>query len=155
MRYPHRLLFISLMLIPLIACSQPTDKLAFKPLISGESINIGVAQPTAYILSNQQDLETFWQKQASAGRVPSADFTREMFIAAVDTMQPTGGYSIAVSQVNQNNGQVEVQGIRTKPGTGCMTTMMMTQPYAIIKTAKLETATSPVLTVTTQEQPCQ
>jgi len=143
------------MLIPLIACAGSNDKLAFKPLKNGDVIDIGVTQPTAYIFTNEQDWNNFWQKQQNAGPTPSADFSRETFIAVIDTMQPTGGYTININQITQNNGQLEIQGVRTKPGASCMTTMVMTQPYTIVRTGKLDTKGAPLLEVTTQEQNCQ
>jgi len=148
----RRLLAISVLMLPLIACAEQSNKIAFKPLKSGNALALVVAEPTVLVFNNQQDWEAFWQKQENGDTAPQGDFSREMFLAVVDSTQPNGGYGITINTIEEKNGQLFVQGVRTKPGDNCITTMMMSQPYAIVNLAK--SSATPTLVLTTEEKGC-
>lgn len=95
-----------------------------------------VGRVTVSILRNGEELGALWQ-QIHAGQnapppVPQVDFSEDMVIALVDSVRPTGGYSIDITAVQPTDQGVFVTGVQTSPGPNCVVSQALTQPYHLV-----------------------
>ncbi len=72
---------------------------------------------------------------APSGR-PRVDFARHMLVLVAAGERPTGGYAIRVSSVVRRDGRLVVRAQERTPGTGCITTQVLTAPYQVIRVAR-------------------
>lgn len=63
---------------------------------------------------------------------PEVDFGTDMVIAAFMGQQPTGGYSIEVEEVRENDEFLVVEIEMETPGDNCVVTQAVTQPFHIV-----------------------
>lgn len=68
--------------------------------------------------------------------VPKINFDKETVIALFLGEKNSGGYSISVRQIKNENNKVVVEYEIQSPNKGDMVTSVMTQPYCVIKTQK-------------------
>ena len=87
------------------------------------------------ILRNGEELDTLWQQihgGQSAPPVPRVEFQEKMVIALLDSVRPTGGYSVDITSVQPTDQGVFVSGVQTAPGPNCIVTQALTQPYHLV-----------------------
>jgi hypothetical protein len=70
-------------------------------------------------------------------RIPEVDFTKNDVVAVFMGAKNTGGYSINVDKVIKRTDAVTVSVYETSPGSKCILTQSVTQPYEIVKVPKL------------------
>lgn len=75
--------------------------------------------------------DALWKK-AQAAPPPSLDFERDGVVAVFMGERPTGGHSIQVERVALRDGELLVEVLLQSPGSGCLTTQALTQPYQIV-----------------------
>jgi len=99
-----------------------------------------LAAPTLFIIRTQDELEQFWMKHAAIffpqPAIPQIDFSSDMLIAVVDTIEPTGGYSLCIEALHSSAGTVSVLVRKTCPAPGDIVTDALTVPYHIITSAR-------------------
>ena len=93
-------------------------------------------EPTMFVIRTQEDLDAFWSIHSAIffpqPDVPQIDFTQDMLIAVVDTVQPTGGYALNIVDIVSSEGTVSVEVEKVSPGPDCLVTDALTIPYHII-----------------------
>ena len=92
------------------------------------------------VIRQESQFNEFWeslhQSKTPIPELPEVDFNNQMVIAATMETQPSGGFSIEITQVRLKSGILGVQILSTKPGDGCITTAALTTPYHLIKVDK-------------------
>lgn len=92
------------------------------------------------VLRKEAQFVAFWdslhQNKTPIPDLPNVDFSNQMVIAATMETQPSGGYSIEITQVSLKNGILGVKVLNSKPDDGCITTGALTTPYHLVKLDK-------------------
>jgi len=65
--------------------------------------------------------------------IPKIDFSKETVIAVFMGEKTTGGFSVAIENVKEENKKLIVKIKETKPGPKDMVTMVITQPFCFAK----------------------
>ena len=104
--------------------------------------NSGVQQERYEIIRDSASLHKTWQEH-SAGlspepSEPNINFKEELLITAFAGTQNNGGYALSITKLETTADNIEVGVLLIKPGSQCMTSTVMTQPYVIAKTPVLE-----------------
>ncbi|RNC69337.1 MAG: protease complex subunit PrcB family protein [Desulfuromonadales bacterium] len=105
---------------------------------SGESE--GDEGPRLAFFRAEHEFAPFWGKLHS-GRtpvppLPVVDFERFDLLVVTDQVRPTGGHDIEIRDVAEADRVVWVTAHITRPGFGCITTQVITQPYHIVQVVK-------------------
>jgi hypothetical protein len=105
-----------------------------------------VSKRVSYLVTSDTGLLALWAVIDAPGQTPKVDFSKNSVIAVFSGNQPTAGYDIKVSHIEDTQSRmVTVQLI--KPGSSCILTHSVTSPYQIIKVSNTE------LTLGHQDQP--
>lgn len=92
------------------------------------SQNNGKEEPTNLIIRTQDGLESLY-KSVGRDEVPKVDFTKSQVIALFLGTKNTGGYSISVDKVVEENGKLVIyKKVESPKG---MATMALTNPFVI------------------------
>jgi len=87
-----------------------------------------------YIIQTQQEWDELWQKTyGSYSEAPYINFSSNIVIAVYMGERATGGYRIEITNIGENEEQVRVHIRETSPSPGSILTMLITQPYHIVK----------------------
>ncbi|NQY29574.1 MAG: protease complex subunit PrcB family protein [Flavobacteriaceae bacterium] len=65
--------------------------------------------------------------------IPKVDFSKETIIAVFMGEKTTGGFSVTIENVKEENKKLIVKIKETKPGPKDMVTMAITQPFCFVK----------------------
>jgi hypothetical protein len=68
--------------------------------------------------------------------LPDVDFSKEMVIAAFAGTRNSGGYALSVSRISVYPDRIEIDLSLTQPGSDCMVTEALTQPFVFAKTGQ-------------------
>lgn len=141
-----------LWLLPVVLCLGATEcrnegdlgeeqDIGFETLdyTSGSPVKGTVSGVTSKQLTVVRDIDTFtdlWIDHA-AGLAPQpeqpvVEFGTDMVIAAFMGSRDTGGYTITIEDVRENDEFVIVEIEMETPGTGCETTSGVTQPHHMV-----------------------
>lgn len=83
------------------------------------------------IIENDSNLKTLWA-QTSGGSPPDIDFDHTVVLAAFAGDKSTGGYSIRIDEVLQEDNRIAVNVIVVTPGGSCSVASSITNPYQIV-----------------------
>lgn len=87
-----------------------------------------------YIIQTQQEWDELWNKTyGSSSEAPYINFSSNIIIAVYMGERASGGYRIEITNIGENEEQVRVHIRETSPSPGRMVTMLITQPYHIVK----------------------
>ncbi|MEN9626713.1 MAG: hypothetical protein RL557_1041 [archaeon] len=86
---------------------------------------------TFKVIKTDKELRKLWQDMFPGVRVPHVDFGDNMVLAALMGEKSTGGYSIQITKI-VNDDDVEVTVKETSPDSDCIVTQATTQPYHLI-----------------------
>lgn len=70
-------------------------------------------------------------------KLPKINFTNYTVIAAFMGEQKTGGYSIEIKKIQDSGKEIIVYIKERAPAKGAITTMILTQPYHVVKVKKI------------------
>ena len=100
----------------------------------------GVNEELHKLISSKEEFVDLWKKVYSTRTpqptVPEVNFEESLVVACFMGMRNTGGYKLEVSSVNKSGTQLEVMLTYSSPGSGCMVTEALTQPFYIGKVEK-------------------
>ncbi|MBI4896118.1 MAG: protease complex subunit PrcB family protein [Candidatus Aenigmarchaeota archaeon] len=90
-----------------------------------------------YVIKESSAWKNLWSIVQS-GRsptplIPSVNFTDDMVIAVFQGNHPTGGYSIEITKIVEDESSVQIVIKETTPPPGSVLTTAFTQPYHIVK----------------------
>ena len=100
----------------------------------------GIERQRFETLRDAAALRKLWQAH-NAGvsptpPVPDVDFSKEMIIAAFAGTRNSGGYVLSISGITVYPDRIEIDLSLTQPGSDCMVTEALTQPFVFAKTAQ-------------------
>lgn len=94
------------------------------------------------VINDQESFEVFWKElhsnQEPLPEMPDVDFGEITVIAAMMGVQSTGGFTIEISQISRAENVVGVKINEVEPGANCFLTQVLTAPYHVVKTPKIE-----------------
>ena len=100
----------------------------------------GIERQRFETLRDSAALRKLWQAHTAgvspAPPVPDVDFSKEMAIADFSGTRNSGGYVLSISKITVYPDRVEIDLSLTQPGSDCMVTDALTQPFVFVKTAQ-------------------
>jgi hypothetical protein len=92
-------------------------------------------KPKREIVRDVKGWESLWRamkgKRVPLPELPEVDFQKHMVIGAFMGSRSTGGYSVHITRIEQND-KIVVTVRETAPGPGDMVTMALTAPYHVV-----------------------
>jgi hypothetical protein len=103
----------------------------------------GFPDPERMVIRDAGQWEKVWDR-LSAGRLPreeapEIDFDQRMLLGAFLGEKATGGYTIRIGELTEQNGSLRVTVVVESPGPDEMVTMALTSPYHIVSVPKRDT----------------
>lgn len=105
----------------------------FKPITTG--IKSKVTTRTNYLITSDSELDKLWKMVDAKGSVPNVDFNNNYVAAVFAGAQPTPGYGVAVSKIEDTNVRTVIVTL-IKPGAGCLAKASTTTPYVLVELPK-------------------
>ncbi|OGW36405.1 MAG: hypothetical protein A2X58_06635 [Nitrospirae bacterium GWC2_56_14] len=101
--------------------------------VSGMTVTAGI-----YVVRTPTEWSDFWSAVKASyypePPLPPVNFSEKVVIAVVDSVQPTGGYSITITHLLKSATGVEVHAVHQSPGPDCAVTQAIEQPGHIVST---------------------
>jgi len=105
----------------------------------GKGSYCGHETAAEYVIRDASAWKDLWKQtnsnSSSQPPIPEIDFSKEMILGAYLGQKNSGGYGIKISRVQERDNCLEVYVEKSAPKLGMMTTMALTQPYHLVKTA--------------------
>lgn len=139
----HLLLMFPLALL-LAGCNETAPN-APQPIVRGPlaieriggGYNGGLMEPARLLIRDPRQFADVWAKAWSGmppmPPLPSVDFTSSVVIVVAMGGQATGGYAIEVKRITAEGDRLIVNVESVMPGAGCAVTLMLTQPFDIVR----------------------
>ena len=128
-------------IIFLFACTteNSSQTLPFETLASGQYS--GLVEQTNQLINSQEELDFIWQKiysiQIPTPPAPKIDFLRNSLILAARGEQKTSWYDIKIAEIKATAQSVEISTEQVNPAQGNILLPVLTQPFTIVKTTKI------------------
>jgi len=98
--------------------------------------------PDQFCARNNSEWENMWNRICPAyladSPLPKIDFDKEMVLGVFLGTKPSSGYNIEILHLLEKDNCLEVYVKETKPTFGFFYASVLTQPYHIIKTDKVD-----------------
>jgi hypothetical protein len=109
--------------------------LALEPLFT--DLFGGITDGRRLVIRSAEEWNAFWE-EVTRNRIPEAeapevDFEGYMVIAAAMGQRPTGGYTIAIDEVSQSEGEIYAVVREVSAAPGCPTTGVFTAPVTAVR----------------------
>lgn len=113
----------------------PTD-LTWEVLARGNQA-VGFSGSDYQLVTDGTQLLSLWSRahgsQLTVPQVPRVDFQRETLVAIFVGTRSTGGYSVNVNQVTEENGELYLDVTFGSPAPGAITTQALTSPWIMVR----------------------
>jgi len=126
-------------------CGQSQRTVAFQEVVRGSDYAYGAEgvpapTPVLRVITDAQALAAFGSELIpnAQGALGGVDLSQEFVIATLQGSKPTGGYSINVSAVSQQNDDVFVRVEIKEPQPGAVLTQMITSPYDVVRVRRAD-----------------
>jgi protease stability complex PrcB-like protein len=139
--------FLLIAIIVLVSCKPSetvspvvleSQAIAFVELNSGT--NGDFPEKSNKVISNQTDYNDAWGAAFSRffdkQKPARIDFENKMILLVTMGEKTSGGYTIKIDSIKEDEKTLVVTILETSPGKGCMNTSVMTYPYQIIELKK-------------------
>lgn len=118
-----------------------------KVTLNFETLSIGHycshVEKANYVINSLDEWTHLLEKlDLDVTKLPKINFTNHTVIAAFMGEQKTGGYSIEIKKIKDSGKEIIVYIKERAPAKGAITTMILTQPYHVVKVKKI---TKPVV----------
>ncbi len=114
--------------------------MAFETIDAGDQSGIVLEQPQVFTLDTEDQWADFWSRHNAIvtpqPALPAVDFSRDMVIAVVDRTEPSGGFRLEITDIEDAAGRLVVRVSKTIPGSDCIVTAVITQPFHLVRMAK-------------------
>lgn len=105
----------------------------------------GLREPTRRVVRTSDAWAELWaaisQPVHPAPPAPVIDFDKEMVIVVAMGEQRSGGYQVTIERVSEAaDGGIDVVVLTQRPGAGCVTTAVLTQPLDIVRVPRRDGA---------------
>ena len=96
---------------------------------------VPAATPVLRVITDAHALAAFGSEfiPNAQGALGGVDLSQEFVIATLQGSKPTGGYTISVSGISQQNADVFVQVDIKEPQPGAVLAQMITSPYDVVR----------------------
>lgn len=138
---------IPAIIVPLLLLSSAPARHANRPVAFetvAKYVMSGHAEKKNYVITNEEDWERLWDKVASNSyprpAAPDVDFSKHDIIAVFQGNQPSSGYSTSVTGVVKSGRKLKVYVREVSPADECRVLLVITQPFELIRTEKIEDA---------------
>lgn len=146
-RSTGRLLTIALLLLAalpsLSACARPAVGVDFTTLARGS--HSGITAQTAALITDPAAWREHWGRHAALfvppPPAPPVDFEAASVVVIHLGERRTGGYGVAVTRIDRVQSELRVSAVETRPAPGAVVTMALTQPYHIVRIARVKPGT--------------
>lgn len=125
----------------------------FIKLVDGQRAN--VTSRVNYLLVDNDQLNSLWQKLGASSTEPTVDFDTNEVLAVFAGPEPSAGYDISVSGVEDRSGTRTVHIVFQEPGPGCMSAQSLTHPFELVAVPKSDRPVKLTHTYATSTVPCQ
>jgi N-acetylmuramic acid 6-phosphate (MurNAc-6-P) etherase len=105
----------------------------FTELVSGTKSSVN--QRVNYLITSQDELLELWNMIDASGAPPTVDFTKDVVLALFAGEEPTNGFSISVSKIEDSASARQVIIELSQPGGSCVLAQSTTSPYEIVETS--------------------
>ncbi len=113
---------------------------AFETIDIGDQSGVAGGALQIFGIETQAEWDDFWSRHQGnvipPPQAPSVDFSQEMVIAVVDQAEPSGGYRVEITGIEEVEGRLVVRVSKTIPGPDCIVTAVITQPFHVVRMAK-------------------
>ena len=128
-------ILVSLLAPAALSDEEPTAKLTVKPLKEWKGTNSTTDKAKNAVAENEDEFKKLWVEihgnQIPQPDLPEIDFANQEVIAVFMGMRSSGGYSIAIRKVEDNDKRI-VHYSESAPDPDMLTTQALTSPYHMI-----------------------
>lgn len=120
-----------------MAAYDPPSKVEPNPAMIAAGSRSAIDTPRNRIVKDKADFAMLWLEHTAhenpAPVPPDVDFSESTVAAVFAGNQPTGGYSLTLTGLDKTPGGWVVRLSLVTPGPDCMTTQVITQPWAMVR----------------------
>lgn len=122
------------------SASSREDSHGFRSLLRG--YHTGLAGAGVRVARTQEEWDRLWTEHAAPmlprPNAPQIDWKHEMVVCALLGERPSGGFAIAIEDVDTKSKPWIVYAREKKPAEGALVPMMVTAPYHMVVTARVD-----------------
>ncbi|WP_228720029.1 protease complex subunit PrcB family protein [Methylococcus geothermalis] len=100
----------------------------------------GIEDERTAVILDEAAFRSLWASHVvgsvPAPSLPEVDFASDMVIAAFAGAKNSGGYRLSVAGIEEKDRRIRVNLVLNRPGAGCMTAQVVTQPHVWVKTRR-------------------
>ncbi|UZR30236.1 protease complex subunit PrcB family protein [Methylococcus mesophilus] len=97
----------------------------------------GIEDERTAVILDEAAFRSLWASHGAgsipAPSLPQLDFSGEMVIAAFAGAKNSGGYRLGIAGIEEKDRRIQVSLVLSRPGAGCMTAQVLTQPHVWAK----------------------
>ncbi len=98
----------------------------------------GIDNPAQQVVRTAAEWQALWARHESAKPLPPVDFSKEMVVAVLLGMRPSGGWDVEVVGVEPGADGLRVKYAVRRPGPDDVAAAVITSPYHFVKVPKAE-----------------
>jgi hypothetical protein len=108
--------------------------------ILARGLSSGVAEPTQIVVRSPTEWAALWSRhmRTPTAPPPSVDFAHDMVVALFLGERTTGGYAVEITQIERTDVGLLIRYRTTKPDPNTMQTQAFTQPFLMVKLARVD-----------------
>ena len=151
------LVMVSLLLLSSASARHMNQPVEFETL--AKFFLSGHTEKKNYVITSKEDWESLWDRVVSRSHprpaAPEVDFSKHSLIAVFQGNQPSSGYSISVYRLVKSGKKLKIFVREVLPADECVVMLVITQPFEIILTDKIEDVDRVVFKVKQDITACQ
>jgi protease stability complex PrcB-like protein len=109
-----------------------------------KSFASGHPDKTSYVITTREEWERLWDAALSntypRPPAPEMDFTQHSIIAVFQGNQPSSGYDISITKIVRSGKKLKIHVKEVSPDLPCKVLLVITQPFQIIQTERIDDA---------------
>ena len=136
---------------------EPERKSEFETI--AKSYASGHSERTSYVVTTREEWEMIWDAALAntfpRPPAPEIDFNQHSIVAVFQGNQPSSGYDISITKVMMSGKKIKVYVKEVSPDLPCKVLLVITQPFQIIQTEKIEDASKVKFKVKSKTISCE
>jgi hypothetical protein len=108
----------------------------FQPIEGASTIYGPFAEGQRRVIRDPAEWGAFWNEVnghlTPIPGLPAIDFSEQTVIAAIMGERPSGGHTIRIEEMLEDDGRLFAVVVETSPGPNCITTQVITSPVATV-----------------------
>jgi hypothetical protein len=93
----------------------------------------GIEERREAVIRTTAECAALWKQHSPGQKPPAIDFTRSMVAGVFLGSRPSGGYTVEVTAVQREGGDLVVIYRESKPDPQMMVTQMITSPFHLVR----------------------